>query len=146
MGFDITAKDVMSSPVKTFTMETSVEDAVQALIDLKISGAPVVDHQGRIIGLVSEYDLIVALGTGHTKTKMRDLPRSIPIFKKVETIMPGEPIEKVMVKFLRSHLRRFPVINGKAELVGIVARRDILLHMMAFYRERGTTLKPDETP
>jgi len=52
------AQDIMVSPVVTVTPETSVQELAQLLIDRRISGVPVLDAQGTLVGIVSEGDLL----------------------------------------------------------------------------------------
>src|SRR4029077_2928422 len=59
----VTAVDIMTPDPVTFRRETTVHDAAQTLSDHRISGAPVVDDSGAIVGIVSEYDLIARVGS-----------------------------------------------------------------------------------
>src|SRR5579859_769559 len=73
----VTALDIMTPDPVTFRREMSVHDAAQALSDHRISGAPVVDENGAIVGIVSEYDLIARVGSVVGQVMTRDVV-SIP--------------------------------------------------------------------
>lgn len=117
-------KDYMAYPVLTLRAEISIYNAMRFLIDNRISGAPVVDAEGKLIGLLSEKDCL------HLVTKGVDhhLPAGNVadyMTKKVVTISPEMDIYYVAGIFLGNHYRRLPVIEH-SRLIGLVSRRDVL--------------------
>jgi CBS domain-containing protein len=120
------ARDVMNKRVTAATPRAIGRDLAQQLLSGMYSGLPVVDANGAVIGVVTEFDLLNALREG------RDLQTV-----KAEEIMgrpavcveEEDPIEAVIAKMTLHHIIRVPVVrHGK--LVGVIARADILSRMI----------------
>lgn len=109
------AKHIMTKDVVTVTPTTSVKDLARIFIRNQISGAPVVDETGKILGIVSEADIV---------SKRARRVRSI-MSKKVISIEEETPVEKIARLMTTYRLHRLPVIRGR-KLVGIVSRTDIV--------------------
>jgi CBS domain-containing protein len=109
------AKHIMTKDVVTVTPTTSVKDLARIFIRNQISGAPVVDETGKILGIVSEADIV---------SKRARQVRSI-MSKKVISIEEETPVEKIARLMTTYRLHRLPVIRGR-RLVGIVSRTDIV--------------------
>jgi CBS domain-containing protein len=117
-------KDHMDRHVATLRPETSILDAVGFLLEKKVTGAPVVDKTGRLVGIITEKDCLrlVAAGIGG------DLPRGSVadiMTQNPETIPPEMDIYYVAGLFLSRPFRRFPVVED-GKLVGAITRFDIL--------------------
>lgn len=119
-----TAADYMAASLVTFSPETPVLDAIHTLLENRISGAPVLDAQGNIVGMLSEQDCLkIALSAGyHGELGGRV---SEYMASDIETVDAGMNIIDLAQKFLSTHYRRFPVMDGN-RLVGQVSRRDVL--------------------
>ena len=109
------AKQIMTKDVVTVTPTTSVKDLARIFIRNQISGAPVVDETGKILGIVSEADIV---------SKRARQVRSI-MSKKVISIEEETPVEKIARLMTTYRLHRLPVSRGR-RLVGIVSRADIV--------------------
>lgn len=142
------AKDVMTRGLVTFTKETSVKEATEALVKKKIGGAPVVDDEGGLIGIVSESDLIMQDVKLHFPTYIQlldgyiYLPRSLERFEEafkkavgakvgdvmttdVVTVDEDASLEDVATLMIDQDISRVPVMaDGK--LVGIITKGDIV--------------------
>ena len=116
----------MSTTLIKFTPDIDIQEATRTLLDNKISGAPVVDKSGRLVGMLSEKDCINLLldgqynqrptGTGTVNDYMS---------KRIKTLDVRTSILDAAYQFANSPYRRFPVLdNGK--LVGQISRRDVL--------------------
>lgn len=120
-----TVKDYMATILLTLKADTNVYDAVDFLIKHKISGAPVVDNNNRLVGLISEKDCLelLAKGVNHNppKVKVADFMST-----KVDTILPDMDIYYAAGIFLKNVYRRFPVVSKEGKLIGQISRRDIL--------------------
>lgn len=117
-------KDYMVRTVITFKPETPVLDAVHTLVENRIAGAPVVDHEGNLIGMLSELDCMkVALQAGYYGEYGG--PVSDYMSHGVETVNLEMSIVDLAQKFIDTRFRRFPVTD-KNRLVGQISRRDVL--------------------
>lgn len=145
------AKDIMNKDVIAVKAGDNVENVVRILLENKISGVPVTDEESKVIGIVSEADLIYPEKSLH-------LPAFIPIldgiiflesFKKLEKEikkMTAYKVEDVMVKkvitvnedteveevvniLIDKKINRVPVVNEDDKLVGIITRSNILKHI-----------------
>ncbi|MDY6805246.1 MAG: CBS domain-containing protein [Cyanobacteriota bacterium] len=115
-----TARELMSSPVRTIPPETSVGEAHRILLRYGHSGLSVVDAAGELVGIISRRDIDIALhhGFSHAPVKGYMTPQLKTIIP--ETTLPE--IEELMVTY---DIGRLPVIeNGR--LAGIVTRTDVL--------------------
>ena len=118
-------KDYMATALLKLKADTSVYEAVDFLLKHKISGAPVVDNNNNLIGLISEKDCLqlLAKGMDHSlpKIKVADF-----MSVKVDTILPDMDIYYAAGIFIKNVYRRFPVVSKDGKLVGQISRRDIL--------------------
>ncbi|HEU0025489.1 MAG TPA: CBS domain-containing protein [Ktedonobacterales bacterium] len=113
------ASDIMTHSVITISPEASIHDVARLLSDYHISGAPVVDVEGRMIGLVTEADLI-----GKDGATVADIMTT-----RVMTAQEDTPVELIAQLLTSNRFKRLPVTRGD-RLVGIVSRADIV-RMMA---------------
>ena len=117
-------RDHMDRNVATLRPETLILDAVGLLLEKKVTGAPVVDKAGKLVGIVTEKDCLrlVAAGVGG------DLPRGCVadiMTPDPETIPPDMDVYFAAGLFLSRPFRRFPVVE-QGRLVGAITRFDIL--------------------
>jgi CBS domain-containing protein len=117
-------KDYMARTLVTFKPETDVLDAVHTLVQHRIAGAPVVDDEGNLLGMLSEFDCMqVALNAGYHGTwggPVRDY-----MSDGVETVDADMSIVDLAQVFINKKFRRFPVVQG-TRLVGQISSRDVL--------------------
>ena len=117
-------KDYMTKTLVTFKPDTNVLDAVHALVEHRVAGAPVVDDQGNIVGMLSEFDCIkVALQAGYHGDYGG--PVSDFMSRDVTTVNAEMSIIDLAQKFADDGYRRFPVTDNN-RLVGQISRRDVL--------------------
>lgn len=119
-----TASDYMTREVIVLTPETSVHQALRLLLAHDISGAPVVDAQGEVVGMLTGRDV---LGAVFQASYHKDLggPVSASMSREVLTVDAETDVMDVIELFLKSPFRRFPVLSG-TRLVGLISRRDVL--------------------
>ncbi|HSM83882.1 MAG TPA: CBS domain-containing protein [Nodosilinea sp.] len=117
-----TARDLMSSPVRTLRPDTTVGEAQRILLRYGHSGLSVVDGQGRLVGIISRRDLDLALhhGFGHAPVKGY-------MATSLKTITPDTPLAEIEHLMMAYDIGRLPVLE-QTELIGIVTRTDLLRH------------------
>jgi len=121
------AKDIMTDVVKTLSPETSIFDAIDILVENKISGAPVVDDDMNVLGVVSEKDLLVSLDfLGEEKAAQTPVKEFMS--KDVVSFEPEVSAKHIMQELVRKNIKRVPIVSEK-KLIGIVSRRDVLRYI-----------------
>jgi CBS domain-containing protein len=114
----------MASHLVTFTADMEIMQAVHVLIRHKISGAPVVDAGGKLIGMLSEKDClrvaVLADKPGFDTPLVGDYMAT-----KVDTVSPDTDLFDVASHFAEVSYKRFPVVD-KGRLVGQISRTDVL--------------------
>ena len=110
--------DIMTTNVITVREESAVEAAARLLARHRISGLPVVDRSGTLIGVVTEYDLIAKKGTTVADIMTRG----------VISVSPETDVDEVAHLLASRRVRRVPVVAG-GRLVGIVSQSDLVQQM-----------------
>ena len=117
-------RDYMDRQVATLRPETDILDAVGLLLEKRVTGAPVVDKAGRLVGILTEKDCLRLIAAGVEG----NLPRgSVATFMSPnpETIPPDMDVYFAAGLFLKRTFRRFLVVED-GKLVGAITRFDIL--------------------
>lgn len=125
----VLVKDWMAANLVTLKPDMDVMDAVAKLVEGRIAGAPVVDHHGNLVGLLSEFDCMkVALDSsyhGEWGGRVSEF-----MTKDVMTVPADMSIIDLARRFQQSRVRRFPVVDDN-RLVGQISRRDVLRALMS---------------
>jgi CBS domain-containing protein len=111
----VKVKEIMTTPVVSAEPDTPATEVVELLTAHRISGVPVIDQDGAVVGLVSEYDLLVKKGA-----TAREVMSSTVISVTEDT-----DVEDVRALLIEMRIRRVPVVAGQ-RLVGIVSRSDLV--------------------
>lgn len=146
-------RDAMTTDVLAFAPTDTVEDAMRALVAKGVDAAPVVEG-GRVVGLLSTGDLIVAEGQVHVPTVItllgaswelpgerrkfeEDLRRAVGgtvadvMTHDPRTIGPDDTLEDAATELHVNDISRLPVVDADGALLGILARGDIIRAMIA---------------
>jgi CBS domain-containing protein len=123
---NILVKDYMSKEVITFHKSDSIFEVKRILLEKKISGAPIINKSGKLIGIISETDLMKQI----VDSRYYNMPMSKTTVSKymtenVDSISPNETIFDAAEKFLRLKRKRFPVMVSN-KILGIISRVDII--------------------
>lgn len=149
---NVMAKDVMTRKVLSVSRDTSIFDVAKIISEHNLDGLPVVDKEGRLLGIVTEYDLIVRTSTANSsflqkvlyevyskkpesmKNVLEDGAKKISSLT-VDNIMNKEPLvmkedatfEEVVAAFITHHrVNPIPIVDDERKVVGIISRFDIL--------------------
>jgi CBS domain-containing protein len=120
-----TAGQIMNSRVESLDPETPISQAIALLLKRGYSGAPVVDKNHRLIGILSEFDCIQTLARaayerwpdGAVKDHMTPSPTTIDVQADLFAIAQC---------FTQAKARRIPVVDATGTLLGLISRRDLL--------------------
>jgi CBS domain-containing protein len=118
----LTAKDVMQQPVIAATPRASLRDVASQLVANEFTGMPVVASDGRVVGVITESDIIRAVVQGKRLENLTasDVMTGPPIAVNVDATL-----DEVMKHLEENRIVRVPVTNDDA-LVGIISRRDVI--------------------
>ena len=156
------ASDVMTRNIFSVRPDATVAEAIRTMLDKQISGLPVIDEAGRLVGILTEGDL---LRRGETGTE-RQRPRWLEILmgpgrlageyvrthgRKVDAIMtrdlvsvaPDTPLKEVVELMERRRIKRVPVLDGDVP-VGILSRADLLRALADALEEKPAPPASDE--
>jgi CBS domain-containing protein len=114
----------MATRLHTLREDVPILDAVDFLLKHRVSGAPVVNADKELVGIISEKDCLKLVAEGVDSRPPKGLVREF-MSRDVFTIPADMDIYYAAGLFLREPFRRFPVVEG-GRLVGQVSRRDIL--------------------
>ena len=132
----ILVSDYMTKKLITFKADQPVLEVMDVLIKNRISGGPVVNAKGELVGIISEGDCMKQISESrYFNMPMNDTIVENHMVKNVDTINESMNIFDVATLFYKSNRKRFPVLrNGK--LVGQISRRDVL---KAALEQKGAT-------
>jgi CBS domain-containing protein len=114
------------SNMVTFKPDQPIQDVISTIVNKKIAGAPVLDDQQHLVGMISEKDclrLIVDQAYYNMPPETRKV--SDYMTPKVQSLSPKTTIVEAAMEFLNSPIRRFPIVDN-GMLIGQVSRRHIL--------------------
>lgn len=132
----ILVKDYMSTNLITFRPDDSIDQVLEVLTKKKISGAPVLDESGALVGIISEVDCLKEIIKGkYTNTPKFPGKVSEHMTENVITMSPDLSLFDAAQKFLELKIRRFPVMKD-GRLVGQISLSDII---RAFPKLKQTT-------
>ena len=132
-NYPFLVKDFMAANLVTFSPDQHIHDAIQQLVKKRISGGPVVDKRGTLVGILSEKDCFkFALNAAYHDQwggKVSDFMSA-----QVKTVDPDMPMIELVEKFLQEPYRRYPVVKHN-RLVGQIARRDALRALLTSWND-----------
>jgi CBS domain-containing protein len=138
-------RDVMTTDVATASLDTPYKRLIEMMLERRVSGIPIVDERARLLGIVTEADLVdkqaygrppeSLLGMLHqlvfgpptdVAQKAWALTGSGLMTSSVHTAEAGEDVAHVARRLLERNVKRMPVVDEHGVVVGIVSRRDLL--------------------
>src|SRR5258706_10670658 len=147
------AHQIMTRPVVTVSSETTIVEAANTMLQRHVSGLPVVDAAGKLVGIISESDFLRRSEIGTQRKRARFLKfilgpgQAATDFvhehgRKITEIMTKEPLtisedttlEKIVELMEKNHVKRLPVMRGD-QLVGIVSRANLLQAVATLARQ-----------
>lgn len=139
------AHDVMVSPAITAKSRSSVKDVAKLLLEHRISAVPVVDDDGRLVGIVSEGDLLHRTEAGTERHRswwlqalvgeqtladefVRSHSRRVAdvMTRDVVTARPDTPLHEIAALLEKKMIKRVPIVDQKGQLLGIVSRANLI--------------------
>ena len=121
--------DIMSTNVVTVSPDTTILEATNILVKHNITGLPVVDKKNRLLGIVSEKDLLrLTYGLKTRSYASNDSPKTVQevMTKEIVTFDEDDSLSDIIKCLMENNFRRVPILSGD-KLVGIISRKDLLL-------------------
>lgn len=139
----VTAADVMTIQVTSVRRDTPLKEVAEIMAKKGISGVPVVEGEGRVVGMISEKDFLGSMGSSLETTFMEVVARclqgkgclAVPIRAKAAgdimtsppvTVTEQTPLMDVAQILSERKINRVPVLDGEGKMVGIVSRADVV--------------------
>src|SRR5215216_6736582 len=117
----LTAGSIMTTNLVTVRPKASIEEAIEILLNQRISGLPVTDDDGRLVGVIKEFALLAV--TYDKRVKNHTVAQHMT--RDVITVDVNDSVSRIADLCIVHRVRRVPVMeNGR--LVGVIARRDVL--------------------
>lgn len=111
----------------TFQDDQKIDEVIDIMIRGKISGAPVVNINKELVGMISEKDLIkVLIDDGYYNNPLNDRMVKDYMSTDVHTVQLDTDLINVAKLFIASNFRRYPVVDADGKLVGQITRKDVL--------------------
>jgi CBS domain-containing protein len=122
----MTVKDVMTKPVATCGPETNLAEATALMWDNDCGVLPVTGETGELVGIVTDRDICIALGTRNVRSSdlcVREVIKNLTVVCKS-----SDDIRTALQTMREGKIRRLPVVNDDALLEGIVSMDDVVLN------------------
>ena len=133
-----TTRAMMARSLVSLRPDMSAGEAAELLVSKSISGAPVVDAEGHLLGLLSEFDCLQAVASAEYEMDSHDAIETVAeLMTRAEdchTVSPDLDLFGLAHEFVRLRVRRFPVIED-GKLIGQVSRRDALAAAVKLRRQ-----------
>ena len=111
------AKDVMTKKVVTVGPKDKAAAAIAKLVKNKVSGVPVVDEEGKVMGMLTEADLLTARATQNVESRMP---------KPATTVAANASLKAITDTLVKKKIKRVAVVDKDKRLLGVVSRIAIL--------------------
>lgn len=118
-------RDIMSQPPQTCRLDTDLATASRRMKDFGCGSLPVLDPQGRVVGVLTDRD--IALAVGDRRRSASHVAAHEAMTRRVQTCLPDEDIHRVLSRLATWRLRRLPVVSSDGDLKGVISIDDIIL-------------------
>jgi CBS domain-containing protein len=135
-------RDVMVRTAASCTPQANLAEAVEILWNRNCGILPVLNSQGNVIGVVTDRDICIALGTRNRLAG--EIPVEEIITGKLFLCKPDDDIRSALMTMAREQVRRLPVVNTEGKLEGILSMDDVILHADRTIAGKTTDLTCDE--
>jgi CBS domain-containing protein len=121
------AREIMNGRVTAATPRAIGRDLALQLLSGMYSGLPVVDAKGKVLGIVTEFDLLRAV---HEGRDLQTVKAEEIMSKQVVCAQEDDDVDVIIAKMTEKNIIRLPVVRDDGKLVGVIARADILSRMI----------------
>lgn len=148
LGQAIRVRNLLERSVVTVRADTSLPEVTALMIRHRISGLPVVDDAGRVVGIISEHDFVTHARAEEGRTVIEILPAEDTgedhayahvaadiMTRDVATLDEDTPLPEIAAAFQQRKVNRLPVTDGEGHLKGIVSRWDLVQSVLAAFAD-----------
>ncbi len=118
-------EEIMNRDVASCSPETNAAAAAEIMWRRNCGALPIVEHGGRVVGIVTDRDLCIALGTSNRRAA--ELPLGEIMHKDLALCNPGSDVRAALRTMAQRQLRRLPVVDEAGALKGVLSLSDIAL-------------------
>lgn len=119
-------KDIMTSPTISVTLSYSVYRVLKMAKEENVTGFPVIDIDGKVIGVVSTLDLITEVAVGKLNSKLGELPLTIKVEKEVIKLNQFAAIKDALQTMITTRVGRIFIVDDSDKLCGVISRKDLI--------------------
>lgn len=127
-AINVHVKEIMTTDVVKLSNKASIDETLKKMLENQIGAIPIVDENEKLVGIVTERDVALSMGSLLTDEEVQDYMST-----KVFTTTPGTPVEGACKIMVRNSLRRIPIVGGEADiskaskkLLGMVTSTDVI--------------------
>lgn len=131
---DVLVRELMTREVRTVVRDTALDSALREMARRRVTSLPVVDRDGRVVGILSEADVLRRYASADPRAHLRPAAPAPPWPRAVEEVMTpevgttgeGADVADVAREMARHGWKSVPVVDDEGRLVGLLSRSDVL--------------------
>jgi len=135
-------RDIMQDAPLRIDPDMPVHEAIDKLVAKKLSGVPVIDETGRLVGFLTEKDCLRHQATAHQYNTTGSVVRDVMSHTK-HALNPHLDLLAAASRFLECNFATLPVVDGE-KLIGSVSRQNMLSAIQGLFQERGAGLQEEK--
>ena len=121
-------QDIMTRSTETCRPETNLAEVAKALLENDCGVLPVTDDSGKVVGVITDRDICIAVGTRPQRASDIKVEEVIREQKEIHYCSPDDDVKNALNIMEKHQVRRIPVVEGDRKLQGILSINDILLN------------------
>lgn len=130
LAYELRIEEVMTSRVISLAPNMLMHEVLEAFRQMRISGAPVIDHENNLVGIISMEDLINALRLNNLDAHVSDYMSA-----KLITVKGTDPVVEALKQFVNTKVGRLPVVNDQGKMIGLLTKGDITRGLLMALRK-----------
>ena len=117
------AKDFMAKEIISVSPEATIKETLLLMQKHHITGLPVIEKGGKVVGIISDYDILLQVA-------QKPLDEKIFFKRDLISVTTDTPIKEILVTFVRFKLKRLPVLDAFQKLVGMINREEFIFKII----------------
>ncbi|MFI5390967.1 MAG: HPP family protein [Bacteriovoracales bacterium] len=117
------AKDFMDTKTVSIGPDVTIKEALLLMKENQTDGIPVTEKSGRVVGIISDYDILLQIA-------QKNIDEKISFKKDLISLTAESSIKDILVTFVRYKLKRIPIVDAFQKLVGMINRRDFIFKLL----------------